>query len=577
MARRKLIPIVLISIASVCIAAAQAPKASRPVTDAMLENPNPNDWLMFSRTYDAQRFSPLKQITRQNVQRLEKSWSRELGAGSLESIPLVHDGVMYIINPGESVQALDATNGNPIWEYKRPNAGGGRPKALAIYEDMIFYVTPDNFVVALDARTGALRWEAPALSEGNTSGSIVVDGVVISGRRCGTSRPNCYIAGHDARTGKELWKFYVTAGSNEPGGDSWGNVPDDKRVASAWSVPGSYDPRTGLVFWGVANPRPYTWLERHGDPALNPRTSPADLYSNSTLALNPKTGKLVWYYQHLPGDEWNLDYGAERTLVRTRVNPDPQAVKWIGSDIRRGQTRDVLLTVGEGGAVFALDPASGKFLWATPFPFDAPENFHIASIDTKTGKVLPNWEKLGYNKPGERHTVCFYNTRGYAPTAYHPGQNALFVPFADECMDQTAPGGASPNRVEVVVRRPGSDPNTFGGLAKVNVETGKIELVYKGKASGNGAVVATAGDVVFWGDVAGVFRAFDAADGKVLWETSLGAVVQNSTITYGVNGRQYVAVMTGEGLLTGPVIQLSGATPVRSRNSLHVFALPAGK
>ena len=141
-------------------------------------------------------------------------------------------------------------------------------------------------------------------------------------------------------------------------------------------------------------------------------------------------------------------------------------------------------------------------------------------------------------------------------------------------MDQTAPGGASPNRVEAVVRRPGSDPNVFGGLAKINVETGKIDLIYKGKASGNSAVVATAGDVVFWGDVAGVFRAFDAVNGKVLWENNLGAVVQNSTITYAVGGRQYVAVMTGEGLLTGPVIQLSNATPARSRNSLHVFALP---
>ena len=223
--------------------------------------------------------------------------------------------------------------------------------------------------------------------------------------------------------------------------------------------------------------------------------------------------------------------------------------------------------------MFALDPASGKFLWATPFPFDTPE-FHLADIDVKTGKVLPNWKELGYSRPGERHIVCFYNTRGYAPSAYHPGENVLFVPFADECMDQTAPGGASANRIETVIRRPGSDPNAFGGLAKVNVGTGKIDLIYKGKASGNGAVLATAGDVVFWGDVAGIFRAFDAANGKVLWENDLGAVVQNSTITYAVNGKQYVAVMTGEGLLTGPVIQLSGATPARSRNGLFVFALP---
>ena len=131
-----------------CIATAQAPKAFKPVTDAMLANPSPNDWLMFSRTYDAQRFSPLKQINRENASRLTEAWSKDLNAGSLESIPLVYDGVMYIVNPGETIQALDATNGKLIWEYKRPNAGGGRPKNLAIYQDMIFYVTPDNFVVA---------------------------------------------------------------------------------------------------------------------------------------------------------------------------------------------------------------------------------------------------------------------------------------------------------------------------------------------------------------------------------------------------------------------------------------------
>ena len=331
--RRVLLLALLVGILSIGLLAAQnRSTAFKRVTDSVLRDPSPNDWLMFSRTYDAQRFSPLKHITRSNVGNLQQAWSRDLNRGSLESIPLVHDGVMYLINPGETVIALNAATGDLIWEYKRPSGGAGRPKNLAIYDDMIYYVSPDNYVVALDAKNGALRWETAATSEGNTSGAIVVDGVVISGRRCGTARPNCYIAGHDARTGKELWKFYVTAGAGEPGGDSWGNVPDDKRVASAWSSPGSYDPRSGLVFWGVANPRPYTWLERHGDPALHPKTAPSDLYSNSTLALNPKTGKLVWYYQHLPGDEWNLDYGGERTLIRTRVNPDPATVKWISPE-----------------------------------------------------------------------------------------------------------------------------------------------------------------------------------------------------------------------------------------------------
>ena len=375
----------------------------KPVTDQMLLNPNPEDWLMPSRTYDWQRFSPLNQINKQNVNQLRLAWSRGLPAGVSENIPIVYAGVMYVVSPGAVLQALDATNGDLIWEYRRKLPDDIkkyfgdvlRTRSLAIYQDMIFYSTPDGFVVALDARTGAVRWETQThdykIRSQHTSGPIIVDGKVISPRSCPnpeTTRAGCFIAAHDAKTGKELWRFYSTPAPGEPGGDTWGDVPLERRMASFWGLPGSFDPVRKLLYWGVANPAPYTRLKRHnGNPASIPQSAPADLYSNSTLALDPDTGKLVWYYQHLPGDDWDSDFAHERILLRTAFNPDPAALKWVNPKIPRGQQRDILVTVGEPGGIWALDRDKGEFLWATPFPADSPD-YVVSKIDVETGKTF---------------------------------------------------------------------------------------------------------------------------------------------------------------------------------------------
>ena len=192
-----------------------------PVTQQMLENPSPDDWLMFSRTYDAQRFSPLKQINKQNVSQLRLAWERGMGAGQTETIPLVHNGVMYVVEPGAIVQALDATTGDLLWEYKRNVpanvAGSGATKSLAIYQDIVLYTAPDSFVVGLDARTGELRWQTKVDRAATHPARIVVEGKVISGGACAGKRANCYIAAHDAMTGKEAWRFYTTPGSRRTG------------------------------------------------------------------------------------------------------------------------------------------------------------------------------------------------------------------------------------------------------------------------------------------------------------------------------------------------------------------------
>jgi alcohol dehydrogenase (cytochrome c) len=569
----------LIALAAVVTSAGAQVKNFSRVTPAMLLNPGPDDWLMYSRTYDAQRYSPLNQINKQNVGRLTQVWSNALAAGTIEIIPIVHSGVMYVVVPSQengmgrtAVQALDATNGNLIWEYKRPAGGPSRSKTLGIFEDLIIFAAPDSFIVALDARTGQVRWETKS-SGTLTSGTVVFGDKVLSGRGCSSGgRVDCYIVAHDAMTGKEVWRFFTAAGSDDPAGDaSWAGTPEATRAASPWGLGGSFDPVRRMTYWGVANPTPYTRAARHnGNPEAIPKTAPADLYSNSTVALNMDTGKLSWYYQHLPGDDWDQDYTNERVLLRTRVSPDPKFVKWINPDVPRNQERDVVVNIGEGGGMFVLDRASGQFLWANPFPYDDP-SFLISNIDVKTGKTTINWDVV-LKQPGERHLICAYNAKSYWPMSYHPGKNSLYVPYVDNCLDMTRADGNQPER-RTGARRPGSDPEKFGGIAKINMATGEIQRIYEGRAPGNGATLATAGDLVFWGDLDQKFRAFDADTGKILWETTLGGPIQNSTITYRVNGRQYVAVLTGLGAITANLFPQAGINPKRN-NAIHVFALP---
>ncbi len=553
----------------------------KPVTRDMLLNPSPNDWLMYSRTYDNQRFSPLDQINRQNVAQLRMTWARGLSPGIHEHIPLVYRGVMYVANPG-GIQALDATDGDLIWEYQRQPREGMRNQAgrtIAIYADLIFYTTPDEYLVALDARTGELRWEIEDAY--SSSGPKVIDGKVMAGTRsCGVGTrggaAECIMA-YDPGTGKELWKFYTTPAPGEPGGDSWGNVPVEQRRASPWGLPGSYDPVRKLTYWGIANPKPYTRIKRHGgDPDGTARSAPADLYSNSTVALDAETGKLAWYYQHLPGDDWDFDHPHERILLRTPFNPDPNEVKWINPRIPRGQEREVVVSVGEPGGLWVLDPAQGEFLWAMPFPYDVPD-FYISNIDVETGQTHLNWN-LVLKEDGDRHIICFENTKSYWPMAYHPGKNSLYIPYHDSCLDATADMSSSNGHgPRIAIPRPGSDPEAFGGIAKVNMATGKIQRIYTAPVSGNGAMLATAGDLLFWGDLNRRFRVFDADTGEILWQTILGGIIQMSTITYSVNGKQYVAVLTGDGRggTRHPLRQISPKiTPPRGHNAIYVFALP---
>ncbi len=560
----------------------------RPVTAKMLEKPDPADWLMLNRTYDEQRFSPLKQINKANVGKMQLAFTRGLPAGTNESTPIVHDGVMYVIAPGASIQALDATNGDLIWEYFRnypkdmaDSIGApalARAKSIAIFEDMVYFTAPDGFVIAIDAKTGKLRWETKVHEfkdkTQHTGGLIVADGKVISNRTCET-RAGCFISALDARTGAEAWKFYHTPAEGEPNGETWGKVETEKRVASSWGLPGSYDPATKSLFWAISNPKPYTRLKRHGTSEGTGRTAPADLYSNSTVSLDIDNGKLRWYYQHLPADDWDTDHIHERTLLRTKVKPNPKFVKWINPDVKFGEERDVVIAVSEGGGIWALDQKNGQFLWATPWPVDIP-NFQIADIDLRSGRTTINYPAV-FKQDGDKTLTCFFNIRSYWSTAYHPGKNALYIPYNDACMEGTA---LTENAIGFSKRngviRPGVDPDKFMGMSKINLSTGEITRIHSQPAPGNGSALVTGGDLLFWGDMNRRFHAFDADTGKVLWEVPLGGMIETSTITYAVKGKQYVAVMTGDGQSgsAGPLNMQKGVKTVRGHNAIYVFALP---
>jgi alcohol dehydrogenase (cytochrome c) len=313
-------------------------------------------------------------------------------------------------------------------------------------------------------------------------------------------------------------------------------------------------------------------LERHnGDFNAIPTHAPADLYSNSTVSINADTGKLNWYYQHLPGDDWDEDWTNDRILVSTAISPTPATAKWFNKKVKSGERRDIVLATGESGGVFALDRHTGEFLWANPWPYDVP-NFFLKNID-ENGITYLN-ESAMLTHPNMTNTVCFFNTRSFWSQGYSPLTNSLYVPFVDACNQEKVGEPGTRSNHDGVVRDP-SKLNELSGVSKINAATGKVEHIFKGPAPINGAILLTAGNLVFFGDLGQHLRALDQETGKILWDETLPGPIANSTITYAVNGRQYVAVYTGDGLLTAGVAAYNKEVKsTRKMNTIQVFALP---
>ena len=559
-----------------------------PVTDDMLLRPQPDNWITFRNGYNQWGYSSLDEIDTENVGELRLVWSRAMQSGPQEVEPIVYNGVMFLVNVEDIVQALDASNGDLLWEYRRrlPVDIGRltgtqyRYRNVAIYGDKIFLATNDAFLVALDVKSGAVVWETKRADYrekvAQTAGPVIVNGKAITGSRCDPRSPlpgGCFITAHDVTNGEELWRVHTVAGPDDPGGDTWGGLPlSARRSASVWMT-GSYDPELNLVYWGtgVTAPVPEK-LRGSGSGAL--------LYTNSTLAIDPDTGELKWYFQHLPRDNWDLDHPYERMIVQVRVAPSPEEVPWINPAVRSGETRKVITGIpGKTGIIWTLDAGTGEFLWARPTTY---QNV-IADVDLDTGRPIIN-EATIPDSVDAAVLACphLFGGKNQPSGAYSPVTGAMYMPLNNSCMDaalavevaEVSDGIALSARMRHV---PGADPETapVGRLQAVSASTGKTLWTYQQRAPIYGSVLATGGSLIFSGDVVRRFRAFNAEHGTVLWETILNGPVSGRPMTYRVGGRQYLAITAGgvtQG--TGFLRLTPELTTARGSNTIFVFALP---
>ncbi|MFT6275698.1 MAG: alcohol dehydrogenase (cytochrome c) [Halioglobus sp.] len=535
----------------------------RPVTEAELANPSPADWLSWRRTRDGQGYSPLDQVDRQTIGNLQLVWSLAMRDGSNQVTPLVRDGIMYLTHPGNIVQAIAADTGDVIWEYKYefpPGAKtlGGPVRNIAIYGDKIFLATYDAAIVAIDARNGEQVWRTSKADyrEGytHTAGPIIGGGVVLSGiNGCELyTKAGCFITGHDPETGKELWRTSTIALPGTDANETWAGLAPELRAGGDSWIAGSYDAELDLFFIGTSQAKPWVAASR----GMSARD--AALYTNSTLAIRPKTGEIIWHFQHVPGETIDMEVGFERVLIE--VN---------------GTKR--LYTIGKDGILWQLDPATGKFLGLA----ETQAQTIYAKVDKDIGRVSYREDILDA-QIGDTITACpgIYGGHNWQATAYSPETRSLIIPLHQLCSElvgrkiEIELGGGGYGGDSRTYEMPGSE-GKLGRLAAWDVKTMEQRWSVTQRAMFLTGALTTGGGLVFIGDADRYFSAFDVEDGNRLWRTRLVAPLHGYPITYSVNGRQYIAVPTGIGVFRALTATVTPEIYQPSNGqALFIFALP---
>jgi len=549
------------------------------VTDQIIRSPKPEDWLIYRGNYEAWGYSPLDRINKSNVKNLQLVWSRAMAPGINQATPLVYNGVMFLGNPGDVIQAMDAATGDLLWEYRHPLPAseipavhGQRKRSIALYGDRVYTVTWDNIVLALDARTGERVWQTDRggdLYISNSTGPIVANGVVVAGSTCQRAGHGCYVTGHDAATGRELWRNNMIPRPGEPGDETWAGSPFEARwMTGVWGQI-VYDPELDLVYYGSSGVGPASEAQRGMPGATMAGT-------NTRFAVRPRTGEVVWKHQVLPRDNWDQECTFEMMVINTPVNPDPAAgLLSANPNARRGPRKTLTGIPCKTGIAWSFDAATGEFLWAKP----TVEQNLVAQISPQ-GQVTVN-EDVVLKDVNKVYQICptFNGGRDWPSGAYNPKTNLMFMALSNACQDTQPVGDREPAPQYVYnvrnVARFARDKDKAGRIDAISVETGRTVWSWETRVANYSPLLATGGGLLFNGSMDRYLRALDIDNGTVLWETRLPSQVVGGTITFSINGRQYVAVTSGGGPIASYPMSLTREADAPSgANAVYVFALP---
>lgn len=523
-----------------CLTAVPALLPAQDVTfDRILHSSRePQNWITYSGNISNQRYSPLTQITPANAKNLELQWVWQArSTEKFEATSIVVNGVLYTIQAPNDVVALDAATGRLFWTFPYTPAPEARAccgrvnRGLAILGDTLYMGTLDAHLIALDAKTGHVLWntEVAKASEGYTithAPLIVKDKVILGTAGGDLNRNRGLIAAYDAKTGKEVWRFYTIPAPGEPGSETWSGTSGARGGAAIWNT-GAYDPETNLTYWGTGNPSPdWDGRNRLGD----------NLYSDSVLALDADTGKLKWYYQFTPHDE--MDYDSTQVPVLADLD-------W------QGKPRKVMLWANRNGLFYALDRTTGQFLMGKPF-------VKVNWMDGFDEKGRPR--RVPGKVPGGVPTVVTPTVLGgtnWYPPSYSPKTGLFYVSSWEDTGTIVGEGGGIPR---------GTGPNPMGAtnlhvntkkeeegygvVRALDPHTGAKKWEFKMNDITWAGVLTTASDVLFSGGSEGYFFALDDRTGQLLWRFTVGGQVNSGPMSYEVGGRQYIAVAAGSSLFS---------------------------